>query len=310
MRRLAAGATSLVTGLVLVAMPEVAYAAPGEMGNGCVANGQDPGLTTLMTAKAASNPLPVTAPTTGIITKARFAMPPEAPGTYPHKVKVVRPAAGPNQYTVVAESAFVSVTTGTNTYDVRVPITAGDLIGLYGSAGTFYCVAPAGNFIAKVSGDTASGATNTYSPLDSTALPFVATVEPDVDKDGYGDLTQDKCPQFAVVQVECPVVVLDSFGYSTGNKITVLVSASSQAEVQVTGSVKVGGKTVKLSSKPKTVSPGSFGKFTLKLPKALRDALATLPSTRSIKVKLTASSTDVAGRTTKDQTSVKLSGTR
>ena len=76
MRRLAAGATSLVTGLVLVAMPGVAHAAPGEMGNGCVANGQDPGVTTLMTAKAASNPLPVSAPTTGVITKARFAMPP------------------------------------------------------------------------------------------------------------------------------------------------------------------------------------------------------------------------------------------
>jgi hypothetical protein len=310
MRRIAAGATGLVTGLVLVAMPGVAHAAPGEMGNGCVANGQDPGTTTLMTAKAASNPLPVTALTTGVITKARFAMPPEAPGTYPHKVKVVRPAAGSNKYTVMAESAFVSVTTGTNTYDVRVPIAAGDLIGVYGSAGTFYCVAPADNIVAKLSGDATVGDTDTYSPLDSTAIPLVATVEPDVDKDGYGDVTQDQCPQSAAVQVECPVVVLDSFGIPQGRKILVLVGTNTQAQVTVTGTAKVGGKTVKLSSKPKSVSPGSFGRITVKLPKALRDALAGLPSTRSIKVKLVASSTDVAGRKSTDKSSVRLPGTR
>jgi hypothetical protein len=310
MRRLAAGATSLVTGLVLVAMPGVAHAAPGEMGNGCVANGTFPGETLLLTAKAASSPLPVTAPMTGVITKARFAIPPEATGTYPHKVKVVRPGAAPNQYTVVAESAVLDLVTGTNTYDVRVPITAGDLLGLYGSVGTFYCVAPSGNVVSKVAGDPASGATNTYTTLDSTGIPLVATVEEDVDKDGYGDITQDKCPQSAAVQVECPVVVLDSFGIPQGRKILVLVGTNVPTQLTVTGSAKVGGKTVKLSSKAKSVSPGSFGRITVKLPKALRDALAALPSTRSIKVKLVASSTDVAGRKSTDKSSVRLPGTR
>jgi hypothetical protein len=310
MRRLAAGATSLVTGLVLVAMPGVAHAAPGEMGNGCVANGTFPGETLLLTAKSASSPLPVLAPATGVITKARFAIPPEATGTYPHKVKVVRPAAAPNQYTVVGESAFLDLVTGTNTYDLRVPITAGDLLGLYGSAGTFYCVAPAGNIIAKVSGDPASGATNTYTTLDSTAIPFVATVEEDVDKDGFGDVTQDLCPQSAAVQVACPLVVLDSFGIPQGSKILVLVGTNVPAQVTVTGSTKVGGKTIKLSSKAKAVSPGSFGRITVKLPKALRDALAALPPSRFIKVKLVAASTDVAGRKSTDKSSVKLPGTR
>ena len=161
-----------------------------------------------------------------------------------------------------------------------------------------------------VNADVAPGATATFEAVAEPALPMVATVEPDADKDGYGDVTQDLCPQVASMQTACPVVVLDSYGVPQGTKILVIIRTSTQAQVQVTGSAKVNGKTVKLTSKAKTVSPGSFGKFKVKLPKALKDALAGLPSTKSIKVKLVATSTDTAGRIATDKSSVKLPGTR
>ena len=48
----------------------------------------------------------------------------------------------------------------------------------------------------------------------------------------------------------------------------------------------------------------------VKLPRSLREALAALPSSSFIKVKLVAMSTDELGRKDKDKSSVKLDGTR
>jgi hypothetical protein len=74
----------------------------------------------------------------------------------------------------------------------------------------------------------------------------------------------------------------------------------------VAGTAKVNGKKIKLKSRSRTVTPGALGKFTLKLPKPLRSALAELPPRKFIKVKLVATSTDTVGRTATDKTSVKL----
>jgi hypothetical protein len=300
---------SLLLAATTAVVPNPAWAAAGEFGNGCTAVSAPSNVTIVMTNGAATNPIPVAAPATGVITKARFAMP-TVPTPYPQKLKVVRATGTINQYTVVTESAALNVS-GTQSFDVRLPVTAGDLLGLYGTIGTLACSSPdPGDVVAALGGDSAPGSTATYSPSAGVALPVVATVEPDIDKDGYGDVTQDLCPQSPAFQSECPVVVLDSFAAPQGGKIIVVVATDNEAKVKVTGKATVNGKKIKLKSGAKTVKPGKLAQFKVQLPKPLRDALAALPRSKFIKVTLVATSTDIVGRKAKDKTSVKLYGTR
>ena len=312
MRRFAAVASTLVLAGTTALIPSPATAASTELGNGCTASGAEPNSTLLMVAKGPSNPWPIAAPSGGVITRARFTLPTGggSPG-YPQKLKVARATATPNQYTVVGESGVLPVVLGVQTFDVRVPMAAGDLLGLHGGTnGVLYCNVGAGDAVALLPGDSAVGSTSTYTPADSIALPVVVTLEPDVDKDGYGDVTQDKCPQSASTQRECPVVKLDSFSIARDGSILVLVGTSAPTKVKVTGKATVDGKVVKLAGKSKRLKPGKLGQFKVSLPAALAAALKGLPSNKFIKVTLTASAKDVAGRKSKDTSSVKLPGTR
>jgi hypothetical protein len=312
MRRLLIVAGSLVLGTTSALVPSPASAAAVELGNGCTAAGAQPDFTVLMVAKGPDNPLPISAPTDGVITKARISMPSVSPSPgYPQKLKVARATGAPNQYTVVGESGSLPVVSGVQTFDVRVPMAAGDLLGLQGSTnGVLYCDGDAANVIGVLPGDSGVGSTATYSPQSGNAIPLVVTLEPDADKDGYGDITQDACPQSATTQDECPIVKLDSFSTAQDGSILVLVGTSEPAKVKVSGKATVNGKVVKLGGKAKQLKPGKLGQYKVSLPAALKAALAQLPSSKFIKVKITASATDVAGRKSKDTSSVKLHGTR
>ena len=194
-------------------------------------------------------------------------------------------------------------------YPVRVPVTAGDLLGMGGLAALMCNTGDAADVVATVAGDQGVGSVATYTPQPSRALSMVATVEADVDKDGYGDVTQDKCPQSAAFQTACPTITLSSFAASQGGSITVVVSTDNQADVKVTGTAKVGGKKVKLKGGTQTVKPGALARFKVKLPAKLRNALADLPPNKSIKVSFTATSTDLIGRVSTAKCSVKMPGT-
>jgi hypothetical protein len=302
---LALSATALV--------PSPASAATTTLGNGCVAEGAEENYTVLMVAKGADNPLPVTAPSAGVITKARFTLPiGDSPG-YPQRLKVARPTGTPSEYTVVAESGTIPVVSGIQTFDVRVPIGAGDVIGLYGGpdGGVLYCNSDdTANVGAVLPGSSAVGSTATYSAESGLALPVVVTIEPDADKDGFGDETQDLCPQSAAAQSACPRIKLDSVAIGRDGSVLVLVGSSLPAKVKVVGKAKVGGQTVKLGGAAKRLKPGKLGRYTIALPQQLKAALAALPSGKSITVTFTASAKNVAGRASKDVAKVKLPGGR
>jgi hypothetical protein len=294
----------LATG-ALAAAP--AHAVTTDFGNGsCSGTDGIPGSTTVYTAKGAGNPLPVSAPQTGVITKARFALP-QVEQALSITVKVVRPAAAANEYTVVAQSAPVAVGSGTQTYDVRVPVTAGDLLGTGGSFGLF-CTGAAGDVAAIANADVAPGTTRTYETQAGLALPLVVSVEPDADKDGYGDETQDKCPQSAATQVACPVAKIDTLATVAKNKVTVVVTTDTATTASATGSVKVGKKPVTLTGGPAQVVPGTFGRLTVAIPRPVRKALAALPTTKGLKVTFTVTASNVAGAPTTDTVTVKLPG--
>ena len=115
------------------------------------------------------------------------------------KLKVVRSNGTADQFVVVGESALEMMTPSTlNTFQVRIPVQAGDLIGLFTVDGNDCVVSThtPGNTDAYVAGaDPAPGTTFTGIPESSSgeAYNVSAVVEPDADNDGWGDDTQDKC---------------------------------------------------------------------------------------------------------------------
>ena len=108
---------------------------------------------------------------------------------------------------MVGESSGVA-TAGTNTFNVRIPVQAGDAVGAADTGGTLLACEEAspGAFIGVVLGNPVTGATVPFeaNPEEHSQLPIFATVEPDADGDGYGDETQDKCPTDASTHEACP----------------------------------------------------------------------------------------------------------
>ena len=311
MRRLIAGPSIIALGSALIlSVPAPAHAAPpNDFGNSCLATNSAANATVLMTGKSGLNTLPITAPSTGVITKVAISVP-AIPAIATH-IKTLRPTGNLNEYTVISQSESINVITGNVTYDVRLPVTAGDLLGTSSGFAILMCnTADVADTVGVAAGEVLPGVPTTFAPIPSRAMPAVATVEPDVDQDGYGDTTQDLCPQSGSFHTTCPVIVLDSFAAPSGNSITVVVTTNNDASVKVAGTAKVNGKKFKLKGGTKTVKPGVLARFKVKVPAALKAALAGLPPGKTVKIQLTASATDLIGRVTTDKSSVKLHGTK
>jgi len=301
-----------------------AIAAPGasaatEIGDSCAASAPTTGGTAVQLGVGGGNPLPISAPTSGVITKwgLNIAIPIPVVG---ERLKVLRPGAGPNEFTVVGETPVETVHTGSNSFATRIPIQAGDRLGGTGIGPTqaiFYCPsADAADMLGAVSGDPPVGSIQTLPPVTNARLALTATIEPDGDGDGYGDETQDKCPQSTSLQTDCPVVVLDSFAVPGKSKVVVVVGADIESPVTVSASVKLpkAGKkakvsaTAKLTKVTRTVTPGRFSRFALKFPTGLKQVLDELPTGKKLTMKITATATNLAGKVSEDATTLKLKG--
>jgi uncharacterized repeat protein (TIGR01451 family) len=115
------------------------------------------------------------------------------------KLKVVRPTGTANQFLVVGDGALQTMTPSTlNTFPVRIPVQAGDLLGIYTADGNDCIVSThtTGNTDSYLaSADPPPGTTFTGTPESGSgeAYNVSARVEADADHDGWGDETQDKC---------------------------------------------------------------------------------------------------------------------
>jgi hypothetical protein len=146
----------------------------------------DPGYTYLQTASSGA---PYSAPDPGVITSWSFradATPPQL------KLEVARPAGG-NDYTTVGVSSAQTPTANTlNTYPVRIPVQAGDVIGLYLLIAGHCGIAPfSGYGFHYLAADPGPGTTATYVGPAPGKVAVAALLEPDCDGDGFGDETQD-----------------------------------------------------------------------------------------------------------------------
>jgi hypothetical protein len=287
-----------------------------EFGSNCTANRAVEGASYSF-VQLLQNGSQAAAPSSGVITKWKINLIGEVPFTVPTQLKVFRPTANASQFQVVGESTSQSVASGANTFETRIPIQAGDHLGLFGSSsiGTLYCAESPesenpGNVMGIFAGNPSPGSSATLLGAESELLvPAVAVIEPDADNDGYGDETQDQCPQSAATQAACPVVTLSVSATAKKKLVTLLITGPVAANVTVKGVVSLGkGKKAKLKGGTKAVTPGAFTKFKLKFTSALIKRLKELPPSKKLTLKVTSSAPNVVGAPTKKVIRVKLKG--
>lgn len=321
MRRIASVAVAVIA---VCGGSAASASAATEFGDNCVANQvivpeeSSTGAATFVALTAAGDPLALVAPSGGVITewKVNSAL----PGSATEVLKVLQPTGGLG-VRVVGESTGI-VGKGSFTFPARIPIQAGDRLALYLHHGSdlLYCDAETENQLGYFEGAAEVGSSHALTVGESkTRLPVTAIVEPDVDGDGFGDETQDQCPQSAATQGPCspPIltapaptpVSLSASAKAKRGSVTVLIDAGAEVSVTVAGTVKVGGgKTVRLSGGTQIVAPGTLARFVLLFPKALKARLAELGPKASLSLHLTATAPIGSGPPSSTHAVVKLAG--
>jgi hypothetical protein len=173
------------------------------IGSTFAANQQCSGTPTVITAVQTTAPasMPYGAPSAGVITSWSHHSVPTTFGAGNLRFKVVRPV-GSEFFSVVGESDVLSPAPGLNTSPIRVPVEAGDVIGLTALGPTNCFVSQTGPGVHATAGDAPPGPTQ-FVALDDLLLDVSAVLEPDGDGDGFGDETQDGCLNDATDHGDC-----------------------------------------------------------------------------------------------------------
>lgn len=290
-------------------------AAATQAGNNCTGNEIAENYTLLGLANSSGNPLPATIPVSGVISKWTFNAEPGLPGGFvSQRLKILR-SVGSKQFQVVGESALSSIAGGLNTFSTQVPVHSGDFIGtngsLEGSPFTFYCeTGNPGDQLGVILGNPSMGSIATETEGGpGFQVPVTVFVEPDADNDGFGDETQDACPQSAAFQTPCPPVVLSSSTQVKRGSVTVIVTSSTAAPVTVKGIAKLGkGKKAKLNGGTQNLLPGTLNKYRLFFTKGLKNKLKEMSPNKKLTLKVTISGTSVSGAVTTKTLKLKLKG--
>ena len=288
-----------------------------EAGNKCAANTTGGGNTWISLRNGPGSPISPTIPAAGVITRWTFnvgiALPPI---TFSTALKILRGTGTPKQFQVVADTGQVPISGGTNSFSARIPVQAGDYVGTFGRVpeGPITLVCSTSNPSDKsaiIEGDLALGSTGTApAEPESVQVPLVVFVEPDADNDGFGDETQDLCPQSAAVQaVACPPVALSTSTQVKPNSVTIIVTSSTAAPVTVKGVAKLGkGKKAKMNAGTQNLLPGTLNKYRLFFTKGLKNKLKELSPQKRVTLKVTVSGTSVSGAVTTKTLKLKLKG--
>ena len=290
----------LATALACLGLASASSAAT-HVGDDCVAN-QITSNKTIVGLQSGQPGALLEMPADGVITHLQIAGIPDYDARIAQNLKLLRPTGGPNGFATADEDTLIVY--GTTGYEYRLPVRAGDRLGLASNEGDlFFCGSQAGAVVGFVEGNLPLGSGTGFSTAAGIGVPVSATLEPDADGDGYGDETQDLCPQSAEVQVACPALGIDAFAVQTGAAVTVYVAiyGPGSASVRVTGAIRVpaarggaGKRATRLTWKAtRGASEGQFTRLRLKFPARL---VADLRKRRSgLSMKLTATATNVAG---------------
>jgi hypothetical protein len=160
-------------------------------------------------------------PSNGVIVRWRVRLlnlpqGPSHPVLGPYRLRTIR-KAGATEFPVVGASASESVphtlvaSDTVHTFGTRIPVRAGDRLALDlppakaapspGGLGWD----PRGGSHGFTAPAPADGGTFTLNGSGTGSPQVNADVEPDADRDGFGDVTQDSCPTDPTTQGTCPV---------------------------------------------------------------------------------------------------------
>lgn len=307
-KRLTVAIAALALGVASIGATQATAAI--EFGDTCAADGSS-GSIGIYGYSAPGNPLPMAAPTSGVITQWKVNVIPE-PVSIPTMLKVVREQPAEGNVLIVGESSGI-VTGGANVFAARIPVQAGDHLGIYGPGeiGTPVCATEGPK--SQLAVFEPKGTTGSSVPFETgeanIRVPMAAVLEPDADGDGFGDETQDGCPQSAALQGACPPVVLSTAKQVKKGAVIVLVTSSTAAPVSVKGVVRLGkGRKSTLDGGTQNLVGGVVGKFTLRFTKGLKAKLKELPSKRSLRLQVAITGTSAIGALTTNSLKVKLRG--
>lgn len=132
------------------------------------------------------------APSAGVIVRWRL----KSAGSGAFALRVLQ-VASEGEYTALATSAPEVVGSGTNVFAARLPVAAGDRIGVDGEGTPAAFGGPGSTAVVGYDppGRTfADGETRAADATGAADLLLDADVEPDADGDAYGDESQDACP--------------------------------------------------------------------------------------------------------------------
>ena len=193
--------------------PQVAARAPiGPVTLGRVApTGTSACIADYLWLQAYSDPInpSYTVPFAGVVTSVRHFANSNPSGRI--QAVFLRPTATDFVYDVASRSPELTLAPGQlNTVPVRIPVQAGEILAMRTVSGQPRCEEPGGTVDQDFLGGL-DGSATTWGPLASSHVHVFVNIsavwEPDVDGDGYGDATQDRCPQLAAVHDPCPAPV-------------------------------------------------------------------------------------------------------
>jgi hypothetical protein len=311
-QRLSLALVSSIAALLLVA--PVAFAGSSEAGWGCTATGSEPGVTLLSTPEEWSPYSPLVKENPGVIVSWTVRVE-DGLGQFAQQLGVFRPA-GNGEYTKVAESGIETFGPPPKeeliSYPARIPVRQGDLLGLWGPERTLYCP---GGPAPRFGGSIAVGETKAFA-MDGNRSPVNAVVEEDLDRDGYGDFSQDRCPVSAAFQTDCPIPAL-AIGKVSVKKKAILIEASNNTEAsfQAIGDARwrkqPKGPTVIVgfrSEGPAHAAGGVPVQLRIPLPKAVRERLAKLPRRRGLQARIDVKATNLVPYVGTHEIKLKLPG--
>jgi hypothetical protein len=287
-----------------------------EVGSTCVANATRPNSTALVLyTNGALVPQPNVIPA-GVITRWKVQAPADQAPI--QQRLVVNRQVGEQDDSKVGESALETIGPGTNEFATRVPAPEYAHVGLTGPDGALYCEGVSMDTAGIVDGAWPVGETRHFGVEADDSVPVVAVVEPDRDGDGYGDETQDGCPQGAAYQSACPLVHLGAVARAKPGAIFVDVTPSAEAKIYAWGKVgwrtstrsgKSHPQTVELGpTKYKWVAGGVAERIKLPLPKGVIRRLNRIPARETLRAKVFVHSIDLAGRPSTENLGVALRG--
>lgn len=230
-------------------------------------------------------------------------------------------------FLTVGESPLTDVVASTeNTFNVRIPVAAGDFIGLTtgpnaanAAPDCFFQTGNAADTYYERGQESPLGSSAMFNAVPGNRVNAAARLEPDRDCDGLGDESQDPAvgtcsgmggttpapdttkPRLRKVKAKAS---------SRRTSVSVAITPSEACTLRAGATVAVGNaaakSTIRLASVKRKAKAGRATRLTLKVRRKDRARLRRALRRKSRKVKITIKGTDAAGNTARTLSSVKL----